>query len=276
MLLTLGLSVVLLGTAAGSQGWQAWWSVGADAVSHQIVWDIRLPRSLGAWLGGALLGLAGAVAQGLFRNPLADPYLLGSASGASLGVGVYLSLWGGSAWAMNAWLGLSLTGAAFVGAVLAVGSTFLEGPVHFGLLCLAATLCGSGTNMGMLAIQRTAGLAARDSTERVRIFSWLGVAPSFANVLGPGVQLNSDCLDSARGLGLVAVDAARVVSRSGRLVVIEKSRLAAADCAAHAGKAPMQRGLGSTVQAPDSDDIWASSMDLEFKMDSCWKLPVSE
>ena len=37
----------------------------------------------------------------------------------------------------------------------------------------------------MLAIQRTAGLAARDSTERVRIFSWLGVAPSFANVVGP-------------------------------------------------------------------------------------------
>ena len=125
MLLTLGLTVVLLGTAAGSQGWQAWWSAGGDVVSHQIVWDIRLPRSLGAWLGGALMGLAGAVAQGLFRNPLADPYLLGSASGASLGVGVYLSLWGGNAWAMSSWLGLGLTGAAFVGAVLAVVFTLL-------------------------------------------------------------------------------------------------------------------------------------------------------
>ena len=125
MLLALGLAVVALGTAAGSQGWQAWWSVGADVVSRQIVWDIRLPRSLGAWLGGALLGLAGAVAQGLFRNPLADPYLLGSASGASLGVGVYLSLLGGSAWAMSGWLGLGLTGAAFVGAVLAVVLTLL-------------------------------------------------------------------------------------------------------------------------------------------------------
>jgi iron complex transport system permease protein len=125
MLLALGLAVVVLGTAAGSQGFQAWWSAGTDVVSEQIVWDIRLPRSLGAWLGGALLGLAGAVAQGLFRNPLADPYLLGSASGASLGVGVYLSLWGGSAWAMSAWLGLGLTGAAFVGAVLAVALTLL-------------------------------------------------------------------------------------------------------------------------------------------------------
>ena len=120
MLLALGLFVVLLGTAAGSQGWQSWWSAEPDAVSRQIVWDIRLPRSLGAWLGGALLGLAGAVAQGLFRNPLADPYLLGSASGASLGVSVYLSVWGGSAWALSGWLGLGLTGAAFLGAVLAV------------------------------------------------------------------------------------------------------------------------------------------------------------
>jgi MFS family permease len=74
---------------------------------------------------------------------------------------------------------------SLAGALCALGSTLLEGPPHFGLLCLAATLCGSGTNMGMLAIQRTAGLAARDSTERVRIFSWLGVAPSFANVVGP-------------------------------------------------------------------------------------------
>ena len=124
-LLTLGWVVVLLGTSAGSQGWQAWWVASNDPVAQQIVWDIRLPRSLGAWLGGALLGLAGAVAQGLFRNPLADPYLLGSASGASLGVGVYLSLFGGNAWAMSAWLGLGLTGAAFVGAVLAVVLTLL-------------------------------------------------------------------------------------------------------------------------------------------------------
>jgi iron complex transport system permease protein len=124
-LLAFGLSVVGLGTAAGSQGWQAWWALASDPVAPQIVWDIRLPRSLGAWLGGALLGLAGAVAQGLFRNPLADPYLLGSASGASLGVGVYLSLFGGSAGATSAWLGLGLTGAAFVGALLAVVLTLV-------------------------------------------------------------------------------------------------------------------------------------------------------
>lgn len=71
------------------------------------------------------------------------------------------------------------------GLALAVASTFATGWQHFMLLCLAAMLAGSGANMGMLTIQRTAGLAARDGTERVRVFSWLGIAPSFANVVGP-------------------------------------------------------------------------------------------
>ncbi len=72
-----------------------------------------------------------------------------------------------------------------LGMLMAVAATFIDGWPHFALLCVAATLTGSGANMGMLTIQRTAGLAARDSTERMRIFSWLGVAPSFANVVGP-------------------------------------------------------------------------------------------
>jgi MFS family permease len=72
-----------------------------------------------------------------------------------------------------------------VAAGLAVVSTFLDGWPHLVLLCLAAMLAGAGANMGMLAIQHTAGAEARDSTERVRVFSWLGVAPSFANVVGP-------------------------------------------------------------------------------------------
>ncbi len=71
------------------------------------------------------------------------------------------------------------------GCLLAVASTYLAGAVHLALLCAAASATGAGTNIGMLTIQRTAGVAARDSTERVRIFSWLGVAPSFSNVIGP-------------------------------------------------------------------------------------------
>ena len=74
---------------------------------------------------------------------------------------------------------------AVLGGVLAVTSTFVAGAGHFVMLCLGAMAVGTGANTGMLTIQRTAGLAARDSTERVRIFSWLGVAPSFSNVIGP-------------------------------------------------------------------------------------------
>jgi iron complex transport system permease protein len=119
-LLVLGAALLLLGLGIGSTGFESLLSARHDPVALQIVWDIRLPRTLGAWLAGALLGLAGAVAQGLFRNPLADPYLLGSASGASLGVAVALLLFGGSAASTQWVMRLGLTGAAFIGAVLAV------------------------------------------------------------------------------------------------------------------------------------------------------------
>jgi iron complex transport system permease protein len=74
------------GLAAGSEGfeWPRWGSV--ESALRTIVLEIRLPRTLGAGLVGALLGLAGAIAQGLFRNPLADPYLLGTAAGSSVAV----------------------------------------------------------------------------------------------------------------------------------------------------------------------------------------------
>ncbi len=116
-LLAVSMLLLLLGLAIGSTGLENLWDARGDALSLQIIRDIRAPRALGAWLAGALLGLAGAIAQGLFRNPLADPYLLGSASGASFGVGVALVLMGTTPYATD-WLArLGLTSAAFVGAV---------------------------------------------------------------------------------------------------------------------------------------------------------------
>jgi MFS family permease len=56
---------------------------------------------------------------------------------------------------------------------------------QFLLLCVASTLTGAGANIGLIAIQRTAGRTARDNTERKRVFSWLGVAPSLSNLVGP-------------------------------------------------------------------------------------------
>ena len=143
-LLLLCVSGVALGTLVGSTGLESWMQAWQDQVAQQIVWDIRLPRSLGACAAGALLGLAGAVAQGLFRNPLADPYLLGSASGASLGVAVALALFGVNPFATEWLVRMGLTSAAFVGAVLAVMLTLLlaRGVQHTLRLLLAGVIVG--------------------------------------------------------------------------------------------------------------------------------------
>jgi iron complex transport system permease protein len=117
-LLILSALLILLGTLLGSTG-ANWNDLGPD---QTILFDIRLPRSLGAYLAGALLGLAGGIAQSLFRNPLADPYLLGSASGALLGVGSILCF----AYLGNSWLEmLGLNGGAFLGALLGVLASLL-------------------------------------------------------------------------------------------------------------------------------------------------------
>ena len=123
MLLLLAATLALLGLAAGSEGWSFAWGREWDLIAA-----IRAPRTVGALCTGALLGLAGALAQGLFRNPLADPYLLGSAAGASLGVVLVLAAGGlfgtviGLATA-DALLRVGLVGAAFGGALAGVALT---------------------------------------------------------------------------------------------------------------------------------------------------------
>lgn len=57
----------------------------SDAMAASLVWEVRLPRIIGAVLAGAGLGVSGAVFQGLFRNPLADPFTLGVSNGAGFG-----------------------------------------------------------------------------------------------------------------------------------------------------------------------------------------------
>jgi len=143
VLIAASLLLVAIGAAVGSVGWEPLWD-GRQGASA-ILWDIRLPRTLGAWLAGALLGLSGAVAQGLFRNPLADPYLLGSATGAALGVALLLVLIGISPLAAAGWLArLGLAGAGFAGAVIAVLLTLAlaKGVQHTLRLLLAGVIVG--------------------------------------------------------------------------------------------------------------------------------------
>ena len=139
-----GSALAMLGAGIGSTGFESVWQAHSDPLAWQIVMDIRLPRTAGALLAGGLLGLAGAVAQGLFRNPLADPYLLGSASGASLGVALAMAALGVSPFALAGLARWGVTGAAFAGAVAAVALTLVlaKGVQNTMRLLLAGVVVG--------------------------------------------------------------------------------------------------------------------------------------
>jgi len=161
---TLALAVVcgaalLGGLAAGSDGWS--WPAGLahDPVLRAIVFDIRLPRTLGAWLVGALLGLAGAIAQGLFRNPLADPYLLGTAAGSSLAVVAVLTA-AAALGAVGAGAGAPGAGVANTAGSSVGGDLGLQALADLGLA--AAAFCGAALGMLLtLTLSRGARHTAR-------------------------------------------------------------------------------------------------------------------
>ena len=127
-LLILGLAAAA-GIALGPAGispakvfralWEGRESTALSSQETAIVWDLRLPRVVLGGLVGATLALAGAAYQGVFRNPLVDPYLLGVAAGAGLGATVAIaSLGPGSP---------LIAFAAFAGAVAAVALTYAVG-----------------------------------------------------------------------------------------------------------------------------------------------------
>ncbi|WP_457629083.1 FecCD family ABC transporter permease [Oceanithermus sp.] len=137
-----------------------------------IVWQIRLPRVLMAVLVGAALGTAGAVYQGLFRNPLADPYLMGAASGAAFGAALALSLTGSLSGAYahtvaERWPA-SVPLFAFVGAVGAV----VLAVVLAGGVARRYNLILAGVVVGSVLIGLTTYLMMMDA-DRVRaVFSY--------------------------------------------------------------------------------------------------------
>jgi iron complex transport system permease protein len=177
------------GLAAGSEGmsWQVLRDDWAAGQVSAVVGQIRAPRSVGALLVGALFGLAGAIAQGLFRNPLADPYLLGSAAGAVLGVVLVLAAGtlAGHVLSMVAasWLQrLGLTGAASLGALAGVCMTllFARGTQHTMRLLLAGVV----TSVVLSAVSDVVTLWAPDALRGKQVFllgstsylSWPAVA----------------------------------------------------------------------------------------------------
>lgn len=140
---------------------------GLTASQESILWQIRLPRMGMGMLVGAALGMAGAAYQGVFRNPLADPYLLGVSAGAGLGavlaLGFDLDLSFGPFSAVPA--------AAFAGALLAVSGSAL---IARGSFSSAATLLLAGVAMAALfSAGQTYALQQLDETRAREALSWL-------------------------------------------------------------------------------------------------------
>lgn len=119
-----------------------------------ILWQLRVPRVVLGALVGAALAVSGAAFQGVFRNPLADPYLLGSAAGAGLAATIALAVVPSAAASGTSG---PVQGAAFVGALGGVGLTWLLGRSAGGetaTLVLAGVAVGSFLTAGQTFMQQ--------------------------------------------------------------------------------------------------------------------------
>ena len=103
--------------------------IGKHSVDATTVWQVRFPRALGAVFIGAALGIAGAIAQGIFRNPLAEPTLIGLSSGATLGT-IILIASGASAYGTRS----NIAAAVLAAAITALLVQWLAPNKGFGFL----------------------------------------------------------------------------------------------------------------------------------------------
>ncbi len=140
-----------------------------SSANWDIVWNIRLPRVVLAALVGAMLATAGASYQGVFRNPLVDPYLLGVAAGAGLGATIVFA-WGRAA--STGWLVDPLPLAAFVMALLAVALTYVAGAA-FGAVRSSVTLVLAGVAVTALATAVQAFILQRHNDVIKVVYSWI-------------------------------------------------------------------------------------------------------
>jgi len=163
---------------------------------HAIVWELRLPRvALGA-LVGAMLALAGATYQAVFRNPLADPYLLGTASGAELGATLAI-VYAPATTLLGANV---VTLAAFAGAIVAVALVYALGStVGSGRSPTALILAGVAVASLLTAIETY--VQQHESQSLRQVFSW--ILGRLGTAGWPGVTLVLPYVVLAAGLIVV-------------------------------------------------------------------------
>ncbi|HEV8509596.1 MAG TPA: iron ABC transporter permease [Gemmatimonadales bacterium] len=139
----------------------------AELLRSDIVWNLRAPRALLAFLVGGSLGVAGAGLQALVRNPLADPFLLGLSGGAGLGAVLAIALHLPGPWALPL--------AAFVGALAALGLVYRMGLIGGagGALDPRILLLGGVAVGAFAAAITTAIVSLADAAELRNAFLWL-------------------------------------------------------------------------------------------------------
>jgi iron complex transport system permease protein len=163
-LLSIAIGAVFI---APADLWGALTGLGENPTFQTIVWNIRLPRTALILLTGAALGGSGAAYQGLFRNPLADPYLIGVASGAGLGAIAAMSL--NFPYTLGGLFIVPL--AAFASGLLTVFLVYLLARVGNSLP--ATNLILAGVAFSSFATSLTSLLMLRSTGEVRRALGWL-------------------------------------------------------------------------------------------------------
>lgn len=164
--------------------WQVWEIVvhhilgtptNATSAEDLVVWTIRMPRMLGAFAVGAALAMAGAVMQGMFRNPLADPGLIGVSAGASVMAAMGIVLAG--VWFQEAQESLGfwmIPAFAFIGGVGVTFFIYIVSLTPRGVSVVTMLLAGIAINAMVQSISGTMTYIATDAQLRDMAFWSLG------------------------------------------------------------------------------------------------------
>lgn len=191
--------------------WQAVFQFNPDLTQHQVIQELRLPRTLAAALVGAAFAVAGAIMQGMTRNPLADPGLLGINAGAVFVVAICLAFLPGIPFQQI--IILSFIGAAIAaGTVYGIGSLSKGGlsPVRLALSGAAVTALLIALTDGIaiyfrigqdLAFWSSGGVAGAKWSQLGMITPWIVVGLIGAFMLSRSVTVLSLGDDVAAGLG---------------------------------------------------------------------------
>ncbi|MEW5817011.1 MAG: iron ABC transporter permease [Spirochaetota bacterium] len=216
-------------------------SIQVDPSTATIVWDLRLARALLAASVGSALAVSGAAFQGLFRNPLADPFVIGASSGAALGatIAIVLNLQAG-------YLGLRpIPFTAFLGALAAVAAVYLisqtgrQAPPAVALL-LAGTALGSlmssivslimslnARELHQIFFWLLGGFGGRSWSELISLLPYLLLSFIILGLVSRPLDIMAFGEEAAQGMGLSV--------RHSRLMIVIAASLATAAAVANTG-----------------------------------------